>query len=45
MAKTGYSYAQKADKDLKSTRESDNLFKQELLENACKEALPDVDSL
>jgi predicted RNase H-like nuclease (RuvC/YqgF family) len=45
MAKTGYSYAQKADKDLKSTRESDNLFKKELLENACKEALPDVDSL
>jgi len=45
MAKTGYSYAQKANTDLKSIRESDDLFKQELLNNACKEALLNVDSL
>ena len=45
IAKTGYSYAQKANKDLKSTRRSDDSFKQEMLENACKEALPGVDSL
>jgi flagellar motor protein MotB len=41
----GYEYAQKASEDLKSERESDRLFKKEILLNANKNAIPNLNDI
>ena len=43
IANSGYEYAQKASKDLKSRRESDRDFQRDILENAaCHDSIQDV---
>ena len=45
IGKLGYEYAQKALDDLKSQRESDQMFKKELLSNATKDAIPQLNDI
>jgi TolA-binding protein len=45
IGKMGYEYAQKAIHDLKSERESDICFQNDILENATKNALPDTQEI
>jgi hypothetical protein len=43
IANSGYEYAQKAKKDLNASLESDIDFKKQVLENASRDCIPDID--
>jgi len=45
IGKLGYEYAQKALDDLRSQRESDQMFKKESLSNATKDAIPQLNDI